>query len=273
MMRSEGGISRIVFRLEMNDEQLDWSECLIDSLWFNIARFLSVNDIERLSRTCSRLRHLLITNDFWAYLIRARFGSTVWRRFSKQSSLFNNDEQLSVSCRSKEVYLRLSERHCISFSDIDRVSFDNNRHYQLINDPSSLTGKVLQIHDSVEFCYDVQIETVFKDILPGRYDVIWRMKLNLPYLIGETEFVAIPEQDSPKQVAFTRWTEEDFLSMYRCFHCDLSNSNLWFYQQMGIVEITGDQPCHVYVSMVNADPIHAKHGLFLDFVELKLRLE
>ena len=257
--------------MSREEPTLDWSTELIDSLWFHIGHYLTIDDLQRLSQTCSRLQQLFTGNDFWSHLIRIRFGPAVWRRFIQNSSLLA--DSTSPVCRSKLLYLELLQRKCVSFADIDRISLDTNRNYTTLPDASSLSGQVLQIHDSVEFCYALQIETLFKNILPGRYDVIYRMKLDLPYMLGETEFLAVAEQDQPAEMALTRWTQEDFLSMYRCFHCDHSKSNLWFYQNMGTVEIHGDQPCDVYVSLLNQDSIHAKHGLSLDFVELKLRPE
>ncbi|CAF0958006.1 unnamed protein product [Adineta steineri] len=260
-------------------DELDWSSDLIDSLWFHIGSFLTVDDIERLSRTSSRLHNLFINNDFWSYLIRIKFGSAIWRRFIKNSSILhhNNNELLcqstDKSCRSKLIYKELLKRQCISFGDFDQITLDTNRNYTIIADSSSFNGHVLYIHDSVEFCYALHIETIFKNILPGRYDVICRMKLDLPYMLGETEFVAIAEQTNPGEIAYTQWTQEDFLSMYRCFNCDLTGANLWFYQRIGIVEINGNELCNVYVSITNQDPIHAKHGVYFDYVELKLRSE
>jgi hypothetical protein len=259
-------------------EQPDWSSDLFDSLWFHIGNYLTINDIDRLSRTSSRLHTLFTSNDFWSYLIRMKFGSAVWHRFIKNSSILpdENNELFSStdqSCRSKLIYSELVQRQCISFADFDQISLDTNRNYTTIADSSSLNGHVLYIHDSVEFCYSLHIEIMFKNLLPGRYDVICRMKLDLPYMLGETEFIAVADQTNPGEIAYTRWTEEDFLSMYRCFNCDLTKTNLWFYQRIGIVEINGNERCNVYVSIMNQDPIHAKHGVYLDYVELKLRSE
>lgn len=250
--------------------QLDWSSDLIDALWFHIASFLSVNDIERLSRTSSRLQSLFTNNDFWSYLIRMKFGSAIWRRFIKNPSVLQANES---ACRSKTIYTELLKRQCISFGDFDQITLDANRNYTTIADSSSFSGHVLYIHDSVEFCYALHIEAAFKGILPGRYDVICRMKLDLPYMLGETEFVAVAEQTDPGEVAYTQWTQEDFLAMYRCFNCDQTGANLWFYQRIGVVEVRGNDLCNVYVSITNQDPVHAKHGVYLDFVELKLRAE
>jgi hypothetical protein len=253
---------------------LDWSIDLLDSLWFHIGDYLTINDIHRLSRTCSRLHILFTSNDFWSYLIRKQFGHTIWYRLIKNPTLFlDNMITNNKSCRSKFIYFELMKRKRISFSDFHLLFLDTNRNYTTIADPSSLTGYVLSIKDSIELCYSLHIETIFKNILPGKYDVIWRMKLNIPYMLGETEFFAIAEQINPGEIAYMRWTQDDFLSMYRCFHCDITKTNLWFYQSIGLVEITGNQPCNVYISMINHDLIHAKHGVFLDYVELKLRLE
>jgi len=257
--------------------QLDWSIDLIDSLWFHIGNYLTIDDIHRLSRTCSRLHTFFTCNDFWSYLIRKKFGYTIWYRFIKNSSLSIDNNKISDSvnkpCRSKLIYIELIQRKRISFSDFNLFSFDTNRNYTTIPDPSSLNGYVLYIKDSLELCYSLHIETLFKNILPGKYDVIWRMKLNIPYMLGETDFSAVAEQVNPGQFAYMRWTQEDFLSMYRCFHCDTTKTNLWFYQTIGILEITGDKPSDVYISMTNYDSLHAKHGVYLDYVELKLRSE
>jgi hypothetical protein len=259
-------------------EQPDWSSDLFDSVWFHIGNYLTINDIDRLSRASSRLHTLFTNHDFWSYLVREKFGLPIWHRFIKNSSILideNNElsESTNKSCRSKLIYSELLKRQCISFADFDQISLDANRNYTTIADSSSLNGYVLYLHDSVEFCYSLHIETMFKNILPGRYDVICRMKLDLPYMLGETEFVAVAEQTNPGEIAYMPWTQEDFLSMYRCFNCDLTNTNLWFYQRIGIVEINGNERCNVYVSIINQDPTHAKHGVYLDYVELKLRSE
>jgi hypothetical protein len=252
----------------VTQQELDWSIDLLDSLWFHIGHYLTINDIHRLSRTCSRLYKLFTSHDFWSYLIRKQFGHTIWHRLVKNPSLL-----IDKTSRSKFIYLELIKRKRISFSDFHHLHLDTNRNYTTVADPSSLNDYVLVIKDSIELCYSLHIETVFKDILPGKYDVIWRMKLAIPYMLGETEFLAIAEQTDPGETAYLRWTQEDFLLMYRCFHCDVTKTNLWFYRSIGSVEITGDQPCNVYIAMINLDSIHAKHGVFLDYVELKLRLE
>lgn len=253
--------------------QYDWSIDLVDSIWFYVSNYLTINDIHRLSRTCSRLHTLLTTNDFWSYLIRKHFGYKIWNR----SLTFTQDRKSSDSnnkpCRSKLIYFELAKRKCISFSDFNLFSFDTNRNYTIIADPSSLNGHVLYIKDSLEICYSLHIETLFENILPGKYDVIWRMKLNTPYILGETEFFAAAEQANQKGTACMRWTQDDFLSMYLLFYCDVTKTSLWFYQSIGSIEINGDKPCNVFVSMTNHDSIHAKHGVYLDYVELKLCLE
>lgn len=258
---------------EHHHHQLDWSIDLIDSIWFHIGNYLNINDIHRLTRTCSHLYRLFISNDFWSYLIRKQYGNIIWYRLIKNSSLFLNDQENRKHSRSKLIYFELIKRKRISFADLNRFSLDTNRNYKTLIDPSSLTGYVLYIKDSIELCYLLHIQTIFYNILPGKYDVIWRMKLDLPYILGETEFLAIPEQTKPSQIAYMKWTQEDFLSMYRCFNCDITKTNLWFYQTIGIIEINDDKPCNVHISLINQDSMHAKHGLYLDYVELKLRLE
>jgi hypothetical protein len=268
-------IETILYYIDMvTKQQFDWSCDLIDSLWFDIGNYLTINDIHRLSRTCSRLHILFTTHDFWSYLIRRQFGHIIWYRLIKNPLLLtDDDDDHNKPCHSKLIYFELIKRKRISFADLNRFSFDTNRTYTTISDPSSLTGYVLSIKDSISLCYSLHIETVFPNILPGKYDVIWRMKLQIPYMLGETEFIAIPEQINPGEIAYMRWTQEDFLSMYRCFNCEITKTDLWFYQTIGLVEITGNQPCNVYISMINHDSIHAKHGVFLDYVELKLRIE
>ncbi|CAF3039229.1 unnamed protein product [Rotaria sp. Silwood2] len=257
--------------------QFDWSIDLIESLWFHISNYLTINDIHRLSRTCSHLYTLFTSNDFWSYLIRRQFDYKIWNCSIKNSLVLNNDNKISnlknKPCRSKIIYFELIKRKRISFSDFNLFTFDTNRNYTTIADPSSLNGYVLYIKDSIEICYSLHIETLFENILPGKYDVIWRMKLSTPYMLGETEFFAVAEQVNPGRAAYMRWTQDDFLSMYRCFYCDITKTNLWFYQTIGIIEINGNKPCNVFISMTNHDSVHAKHGVYLDYVELKLCLE
>jgi hypothetical protein len=257
--------------------QLNWSTDLIDSLWFEIGNYLTINDIHRLTRTCSRLHNLFTSNDFWSYLVRRQFGHAIWHRLIKNSLVLADKKHLSDSvseaCRAKRIYLHLIKRHRVAFSQLEMFSFDNNRTYTTVPEPSSLNGRVLCIKDSLELSYALHLETLFKNILPGKYEVVWRMKVHLPYMLGNTEFFAVAEQINPSPAAYMRWTQADFLLMYRCFYCDSMKTSLWFYQSIGFLEICGDQPCDVYVSMSNDDSVHAKHGVYLDHVELKLCLE
>ena len=265
------------------DHPIDWSTTLNDSLWFHIGQYLTIHDIHRLSRTCSRLQTFFTSHHFWSYLIRQRFGLTTWQRFVRNATPLRSEDDDDAErnhlphsekpCRSRRIYFQLIQRQCISFADFHHFSFDANRTYRTISDASSLTGHVLAINDSVALCYSLRLETIFRDILPGTYDVIWRMRLELPYMLGATEFIAVVEQVNPGQTAYTRWTQDDFLSMYRCFNCDYTKTNLWFYQTTGTIEVLGPEPCHVHVAMINDDPAHAKHGICLDYVELKRQAE
>ena len=251
---------------EKEHYSIDWSIDLLDSLWFRIGSHLTLNDIHRLSRTCSHLYKIFTSNDFWSFLIRQQFGQQIWYRLIKNSPL-------STEHSTKLIYFELIKRKRISFSDLNLLTLDTNRNYVTTADPSSLNGYVLHLKDSIELCYSFRIETIFQNILPGKYDVIYRMKLDLPYMFGITEFFAVVEQDQSSQIAYLRWTQDDFLSMYQWFHCEFTNTNLWFYQTIGIVEVAGNQPCNIRVSMINQDILHAKQGVYLDYVELKLRIE
>ncbi|CAF1683679.1 unnamed protein product [Rotaria magnacalcarata] len=268
----------MVTKSQQQPPKFDWSVDLIDSIWYHISRYLTINDIHRLTRTCSSLYTIFASHDFWSYLIRRRFGHAIWHRSIKNSLLLPDDQKIvdlsrRKPCRSKSIYFELLKRKRISFADFNNFTFDTNRNYTTIVESSSLNGYVLYIKDTIETCYSLHIETMFENILPGNYDVIWRMKLNTPYMFGETEFFASAEQVNPGKTAYMRWTQDDFLSMYSCFYCDIAKTNLWFYQTIGTVEINGNKPCNVFISMTNHDSIHAKHGVYLDYVELKLRLE
>lgn len=267
----------MVIEHQDKQNQYDWSIDLVDSIWFHISYYLTIDDIHRLTRTCSRLYTSFNSHDFWSYLIRKRFGNNIWNRMIKNSLSLPNVSTVSnlskKPCRSKYIYVELLKRKRISFSDFNHFTFDTNRNYTTVSDSSSLNGYVLYIKDSIEICYSLHIETLFENILPGKYDVIWRMKLDKPYMLGETEFFAIAEQANSGKAAYMRWTQNDFLSMYRYFYCDITKTNLWFYQTIGTIEINGHTPCNVFISMTNHDSIHAKYGVYLDYVELKLCLD
>ena len=246
------------------EDPIDWSIDLVDSLWFHIGQYLTIDDLHRLTRTCSRLHHLLNSKHFWSYRIRQEFGSMIWSRFVKNTV---------DSSQSKQIYLQLIKEHRLSLSNLSRLSVDQNRIYRLINERTSLTGQIVSINDSIEFCYSLRIEIIFEKMLPGKYEVIWRMKLDVPYMLGVTEYLAVAEQNQSGAIAYTQWSQDDFLFMYQCFNCDQTKTNLWFYQSMGIVEIIGDHSCNVNVSMINDDHLHAKRGVYLDYVELKRRFD
>ncbi len=98
-------------------EQPDWSSDLFDSLWFHIGHFLTIDDIDRLSQASSRLHTLFTSNDFWSYLIRMKFGSAIWRRFIKNSSILPDENyelsrSTNKSCRSKLIYSELPKSQC-----------------------------------------------------------------------------------------------------------------------------------------------------------------
>lgn len=253
-----------------NDNIIDWSHDLVDTLWCHIGHYLSLDDLHRLARTCSYLYSLFNSNYFWSSRIRREFGRHTWSRFIKNHDEISSDTKL---CRLKQIYLQLHKRHCISLADLSRLTFDQNRTYRLINERSSYIGHILSVNDSIQFCYSLRIEMIFPHMLPGKYEVIWRMKLDVPYMLGITEFLACAEQMNTGAIAYTRWCQDDFLFMYQCFNCDQTNTNLWFYQSMGIVEVFGDDPCNIIVSMVNEDHLHAKRGVYLDYVELKRRFD
>jgi hypothetical protein len=145
------------------EQPVDWSTDLLDTLWFQIGTYLTIHDIHRLSRTCSRLHTTFTSNDFWSFLIRRRFGQRLWQRFVKDSSYDHEN-----ACRSKFVYCKLLQRHCISFADADHWTLDRNRAYRTVADGTSLNGHVLCINDSIQVCYSLRIETVFEHILPGK---------------------------------------------------------------------------------------------------------
>ena len=260
---------------------VQWCQDLPESIWFHISQYLTISDIHRLSRTCSRLHTLLSSQHFWSYLIRQKFGQQIWKNFV-QNSLSNFDDLdeklLNFSyfiCPAKSIYVQLIKRRRISLTDTEYCLFDHDRSYKNMSDPSSLTGYVLYIRDFLSPSYSLQIRIIFKHMLPGRYDVIWRMKLDFPYILGVTEFIAVViSQCIPaSSTAYVRWTQDDFLSMYQCFHCESTKTNLWFYQNMGSLDIAGTRPCDVCVSMINEDDAHAKYGIFLDYVELKRRFD
>ncbi|CAF1667341.1 unnamed protein product, partial [Didymodactylos carnosus] len=109
---------------------------------------------------------------------------------------FNNkllDLYRSNILLSKLIYFYLIDQKRISFINENFVQFDNNHSYIKQNDLTSLNGEVIYIKEIIHWQYGLKINMKFTNILPGIYQIIWRMKLQQPFLIGCTEFLAVPD--------------------------------------------------------------------------------
>ncbi|CAF1053818.1 unnamed protein product [Adineta steineri] len=122
----------------------------------------------------------------------------------------------------------------------------------------SLTGHVIQLQS---VCW-LEITGNFEHhIMPGKYEVIWRMKGHAGNIsmYGVTEFLVAP---SNGKMLIKRITEEEFRSY------TLEHGNRWFLKSLGQIMIY--KPSKVMVGIRNWREGSWKAGVTWDYIELKV---
>lgn len=134
----------------------------------------------------------------------------------------------------------------------------NDRYLVERNDRDSLKGKIIHL-ESV--CW-LEITGEFEhNIMPGKYDVIWRMKTHGNYIRiwGETEFIVVP---SCGRLLIYKISENDFRTY------GLENNDQWFLVNMGQTIIY--EASKVLVGIRNWNNGNWKSGISWDCIELKV---
>jgi hypothetical protein len=140
---------------------------------------------------------------------------------------------------------------------MDVVHLNN---YYLANsiDKDSLTGHIIQLRN---VCW-LEITGRFEqNIMPGKYEIIWRMKSHPGNVSmwGETEFIVVP---SHGKMLINRVSDSDFRNYI------LEHTNRWFSITMGQIIIY--EPSLVLMGIHNWNDGSWKSGISWDCIELKL---
>ncbi|CAF1131171.1 unnamed protein product [Adineta steineri] len=178
---------------------------------------------------------------------------------------------------SKLIYYYLSKRIRLSFAYETYICFDITRINELcrpkiINDITSDFGSIA-IFDSR---WLAAVRGEFQSIIPGRYAIICRMKLNLlrceqPSVEDQFtgEFTCIPDYGIMSSL---EWDQEWFDLRYVMNNTNINETNQdncqWFEEQMGIITIY--ELSTVYFGLRIWQIPYRKYKIMCDYIELKI---
>ena len=229
------------------DPSVDFGFAILpDIVAERIASFLNAKDLINLGKTCK----------FWDDVSRKNFvwGILAEKRFGKQPQA--SPEASPVDYKKLYFKLARSKKAVRAF----RVVWLNGEYLEKVKDRESEFGEVIQLNT---VCW-LQIDHFFVGVLPGRYSLVWRMKLDGVYCGHNSrdviEFRARPEKGCGKELC-SRWKENDLRRAER------QHGNCkWYLQNMGEFEVTA--LCKVYVEITGRVGYWCG-GISWDYVELK----
>jgi len=188
----------------------------------------------------------------------------------------NEDKQIN---RLKLVYYYLSKRTVLSFAFQTFICFDPTRTNNIdrptaVLDASSRFGSIA-ILDSK---WLAAIRGEFQSVIPGRYAIICRMKLNLIRYEEPSdeeqftgEFTCIPEFGV---MSSFEW-DQDWFDLHYVMHNDNNSTNVnnqdssqWFEEQMGIITVY--EVSTVYFGLRIWQIPYRKYTVMCDSIELKI---
>ncbi|CAF1015951.1 unnamed protein product [Rotaria sordida] len=157
----------------------------------------------------------------------------------------------------KLIYFYLIDRKRTSVVNM-YVIHRNDRYLVEYNDKDSLIGRIIRLN---QVCW-LEISGRFEyDIMPGKYEVIWRMKghSNHVNIWGETEFIVVPLHG---KMLIHKISENDFQNY------TLEHGTHWFSINMGHIIIY--ELSTVFMGIRNWNNGNWKTGISWDCIELKL---
>lgn len=157
----------------------------------------------------------------------------------------------------KVIYYYLIDRKRTAAADME-VVHRNSFYLVEENDADSLTGRIISLRS---VCW-LQINGQFEHkIMPGKYEVSWRMKTdqNGISLWGITEFIVVPQHGNLLNYQIS---DDDFRTLA------ITHGDRWFVVKMGQIVIY--EPSNVLVAIRNWNNPSWKHGLSWDCIELAI---
>jgi hypothetical protein len=177
------------------------------------------------------------------------------------------------SILSKLIYYYLSKRIRLSFAYETYICFDVTRiseshHPKILNDITSEFGSIAIF----ELKWLAAIRGEFHSIIPGRYAVICRMKLNLLRCEQPSdedqftgEFTCIPEFGI---MSSFEWDQDWFDLHYVINNNTNQDNSQWFEEQMGIITVY--ELSKIYFGLRIWQIPYRKYTLMCDYIELKI---
>jgi hypothetical protein len=284
-----------------------------------ITEYLSVHEVNSLSRTCRTFYTLINNDNFWIHRVRCHFSESIAKLYTYDlfqepeyietndeirpsgfdhvrndgeldeaainSATHYNDEAIERRCAKMYIskrnflasmqYFQFNEpkneleiplMKLIYFYLIDRkrtaavtlnVVHRGNSYLTEQFDRDSLTSRVIHLRS---VCWLELTGRVQYNIMPGKYEVIWRMKVHpgeirMP---GETEFTVVP---SHGKMLIYKISENDFRNY------SLKYGNHWFIIKMGQIVIY--ELSTVLIAIRNWNDRNWKSGVSWDCIELK----
>jgi hypothetical protein len=173
----------------------------------------------------------------------------------------------------KLIYYYLSKRIYLSFAYETYVCFDTTRinninHPKIIPDSTSEFGSIAVLDSK----WLAAIRGEFQSIIPGRYAIICRMKLDLLRYEQPSdedqftgEFTCIPEFGVMSSL---EWDQDWFDLHYVINNSTKENNSQWFEEQMGIITVY--ELSTVYFGLRIWQIPYRKYTLMCDYIELKM---
>ncbi|CAF0761029.1 unnamed protein product [Didymodactylos carnosus] len=195
----------------------------------------------------------VLNNGTSMYISQDQFRHDV--KYYQYKTQYLTDNNRKNTPLMKLIYFYLIDRKRLAAINMGVVHLNNN--YLIgIKTSDSLNGHVVQLNT---VCW-LDISGEMENILPGKYELIWRMKLSSNcYIPGITEFIAVPQHGS---LICCKWSEENFREK------KIEYGSQWFTTEMGTTNIY--EPSTVLIAVRNLVNPYWKNGVSWDCVELKL---
>ena len=211
----------------------------------NIASFLHGQELVNLGFTCKFWYDIAHTNHVWKLLVERRYGGQI----QVQDAALDFEMDYKMLCIELSLYRKAATEFTVQ--DL------NGYGLELQQDPESECGEIVQLNA----VSSLQIHTEFTTVVPGKYRLIWRMKLDNVYLsCNHVAFIARPEEFCGSEVCSI------------CGHSDLTTaecnigSNRWFEADMGQFVVTS--LCKVFVEIKSRSD-YLCSGMSWDYAELR----
>lgn len=211
-----------------------------------IASYLHGQDLVNLGFTCKFWHGIASTNHTWKLLVERKYGCEI-----------EHDASLDIDTDYKLLCIELSFYRIAATELLRNGVYKTGYDIEILRDSESEFGEVVQVNAASS----LQLFAEFIDVVPGKYRLLWRTKLDNVYLnCNHLDFIARPEEFCGSEVRSV------------CNHGDLTTAehnigrNQWFEADMGQFVVTS--LCKVFVA-VSSRSDYLCSGISWDYIELR----